>query len=83
MFFLGFDRPVTIALETDTLKLGRLVSTDGGLSWEADNDGHPIADTFERGWPGISAVYEDGEYRLYMGHELGGAGIALVVGTIP
>ena len=41
------------------------------------------ADSFERGWPGISVVYVDGEYRLYMGHELGGAGIALVTGTIP
>lgn len=83
MFFLGFDRPATIAMERETLKLGRLVSTDGGATWEVDNDGLPIADSFERGWPGISVVYVDGEYRLYMGHELGGAGIALVTGTIP
>ena len=83
MFFLGFDRPASIALEDDTLKLGRLVSTDGGDTWEVDNDGMPVADTFEQGWPGISVVYIDGEYRLYMGHELGGAGIALVTGQIP
>ncbi|MBT8201929.1 MAG: hypothetical protein HKN74_07830 [Acidimicrobiia bacterium] len=83
LFFLGFDRPVTIAIEAETLKLGRLVSTDGGATWEADNDGQPVIDTFERGWPGISVVYLDGEYRLYMGHELGGAGIALITGMIP
>lgn len=30
----------------------------------------------------MSVVYTDGEYRTYLGHQLGFAGIALITGTI-
>lgn len=85
IFFLGFDRPpaVEIVESSPTLRLGRLVSTDGGATWQADNHGGPVVDTGEKGWPGVSTVYVDGEYRLYEGDDLGAAGVALITGTIP
>lgn len=82
MLFIGFDRRLTVSREPTSLKLGRLISSDGGATWVLDNDGLPVIDTFERGWPGLSVVFTDGEYRIYLGHELGFAGIALVTGTI-
>lgn len=85
MFFLGFDRDVAINNDPsfNTIKMGRLISTDGGLTWQVDNDGQPVVDTGEKGWPGVTTVYRDGTYYFYMGDDLGSAGIALVTGTIP
>ena len=63
-----------------------IIETDKGLELfflGFDNDGLPIADSEERGWPGVSVVYDAGEYRLYLGDDLGSAGISLVTGTIP
>lgn len=85
VFFLGFDRVPGINLDPSftTFKLGRLISQDGGQTWRVDNDGQPVLDTGEKGWPGVSAVYEDSVYWFFMGDDLGGSGIALVTGTIP
>lgn len=85
MWYLGFDRRVAIDLSDDfaTIKMGRLVSIDGGETWLADHGGQPIADTGERGWPGVTVVYREGTYFIFGGDDLGGAGIFLVTGTIP
>jgi hypothetical protein len=85
IFFLGFERLPLVdhPAEAPTFKMGRLVSTDGGQTWVPDNDGQPILDTGERGWPGIAVVEQDGTYFVYGGHELGGDGIFLSMGTIP
>jgi len=83
MFFLGFDEAPKVGYQRNSIPLGRLVSTDGGATWVADQDGLPVADTEERGWPGVSVVYVDGEYRIFLGDDLGGAGISLITGTIP
>ena len=85
LFFLGFEREPAINTRPDfsTFKMGRLVSTDGGASWEVDNDGQPVVDTGERGWPGVTTVYRDGTYYFYLGDDLGSSGIALITGSIP
>ena len=83
LFFLGFDEAPKVGYQKNSIPMGRLVSTDGGESWLLDHDGLPVADTEERGWPGVSVAYVDGEYRLYLGDDLGGAGISLITGTIP
>lgn len=85
LFYLGFDRLPLVNNPPDvsTYKLGRLTSTDGGQTWVPDNDGQPILDTGERGWPGIAVVEQNGTYYVYGGHELGGDGIFLSIGTIP
>jgi len=85
LFFLGFDRVPLVNNPPDatTYKLGRLFSTDGGATWTADNDGQPILDTGERGWPGVAVVERDGAYFVYGGHNLGGDGIFLITGSIP
>ena len=83
LFFLGFDQPPKVGFQRNTIPLGRLLSTDGGATWSADNEGLPVADTEERGWPGVSVMYDGDEYRFYLGDDLGGAGISLITGTIP
>ena len=85
LFFLGFDRLPAINVQESlpSFKLGRLISTDGGATWVADNGGLPVFDTGEYGWPGVSVAFEDGQYFIYFGDDLGGAGIALSTGTIP
>ena len=83
LFFLGFNEAPKVGFQRNSIPFGRLLSTDGGATWIADNDGLPIADSEERGWPGVSIVYDAGEYRLYLGDDLGGAGISLITGTIP
>jgi len=83
LFYLGFSEPPRVGFQAETIPFGRLVSTDGGQTWTPDNDGEPIGDTGEQGWPGVSVVYDSGEYRLYLGDDLGGSGISLLTGTIP
>lgn len=83
LFFLGFNEPPKVGYQQDEIPFGRLVSTDGGATWTADNDGGPIGSTGERGWPGMSVVYDGERYWLFMGDDLGGAGISLVTGSIP
>lgn len=83
LFFLGFEEPPKVGFQENTIPLGRLVSTDGGETWVPDQGGLPVADTGERGWPGVSVVYTAGEYRHYLGDDLGGAGISLITGTAP
>jgi len=83
LFYLGFDEAPKVGFQRSSIPFGRLLSTDGGATWIVDNDGFPIADSEERGWPGVSVVFDDGEYRLYLGDDLGGAGISLITGTIP
>lgn len=83
LFFLGFNEQPRVGYQADEIPFGRLVSADQGASWTVDNDGGPIGSTGERGWPGMSVVFEGGQYWLYMGDDLGGAGISLVTGSIP
>ena len=83
LFFLGFEEPPRVGFLENTIPLGRLISADGGVTWTADNDGQPVADTGEAGWPGVAVTYDDGEYRLYLGDDLGSTGISLITGTIP
>lgn len=83
MLFIGADRPFTSGIndEVSTFQIGRFVSDDGGATWTIDNDGQPIADTGEKGSPGVATVYRDGQYFVYLGHELGFSGINLITGT--
>lgn len=83
LFYLGFNQPPKVGYQADTIPMGVLVSTDGGESWVPDNDGLPILDTGEKGWPGVTVAWIDGEYHLYLGDDLGSEGIKHLVGTIP
>ena len=83
LFFLGFDEAPKVGYQKNSIPMGRLVSSDGGATWSVDHDGLPVVDTEERGWPGVSVAYVEGEYQFYLGDDLGGAGISLITGTIP
>ncbi len=83
LFYLGFSSPPKVGYQADTIPMGVLVSADGGETWVPDNDGLPILDTGEKGWPGVTVAWIDGEYHLYLGDDLGSEGIKHMVGTIP
>lgn len=83
LLYLGFSEPPKVGYQAEEIPFGRLLSTDGGQTWEPDNDGNPIGSTGEKGWPGVAVVYEDGLYSLFLGDDLGSAGISLVTGSIP
>lgn len=84
LFYLGFGRDVAINSDPsfETLKMARLLSTDGGATWIEDNGGLPVLDTGEKGWPGVASVALDDAYFLYGGHNLGFDGVFLVTGRI-
>ncbi len=83
LFYLGFDEQPRVGYQASEIPFGRLVSSDGGSTWAADNEGAPIGSTGERGWPGMSVVYDGERYWLFLGDDLGSAGISLVTGSIP
>ncbi len=81
LFYLGFSETPKVGYQKDSIPMGRLISTDGGETWEPDNEGNPILDTGERGWPGVTTAWVDDRYHIYFGDDLGGRGISLIIGS--
>lgn len=70
LFFIGIDRDWREgpSESLDTLRIGRMTSTDG-LQWTVDDAEWQMIDSGETIWYGMNVVVVDGEHWLFLAHD--------------